>query len=71
MYPAGDWILHPTATRGQHYRQQQRLRDQVLQPPLKVRGQVGRRPSGQEARWAGQRQMLQMAREELGLDSGL
>lgn len=41
--PAGDWILHPTATRGQHRRQQQRLRDQVLQPLLKVRG----------VRWAG------------------
>ena len=31
----------------------------------------GERPGGQTARWAGQRQMLQMAREELGLDSVL
>ena len=41
----------------------------------------GERPGGQTAggqtagwadrRWAGQRQMLQMAREDLGLDSGL
>lgn len=31
----------------------------------------GERPGGQAARGAGQRQMLQMAREELGLDPGL
>ena len=58
---------------------EQERRDQVLQhrsPHLRCEarwagGQVGRRPGGQEARWAGQRQMLQMAHKELGLDSGL